>query len=83
MKKIVSTKEFGNIVFCIYHDCNSDTEFDDQNKPKDGYTTYLSLFWVDKYGDKIGFGGMELNIPINSDRLRNIGSWLLAQVEKI
>ena len=52
MKKNIASREFGNILFEVGHDVDDRTEYDDKGKPKDGYSTYLSLTWIDKYGDK-------------------------------
>lgn len=83
MKKNIASREFGNILFEVGHDVDDRTEYDDKGKPKDGYSTYLSLTWIDKYGDKVGHGSFSVDIPVDASRLREIGLWLLAQADRI
>lgn len=82
MKKDIATKTVGNILFCLYYDVDSRTEFFD-DKPVGDYCTYLSLTWVDKYGDQVGYGCFNIDIPVNDKRLKDIGTWLIEAASKL
>jgi hypothetical protein len=81
MKKTVHSKEFGNILISLNHEVDEHTTYKD-DKPIDGFSSYLSIVWIDKYGDALGYGNMELNIPCNQKLLRDMGAFLIGLAEK-